>query len=121
MSAIDRPAYDTLRIKPDSNLREVRKGYKNLIREFTPEKSPDKFSEINLAYRTVIGEVEASSKMDKEGIHPITRYPMRRFEEIFSIEKEDESTDILSPLKSIPESIFNTKPLLDSLLEGFIN
>jgi len=115
---MDRPAYDVLHIKPDSNYREVRKGYKKMLRKFTPEKHPEEFAEINLAYRKLLGEVSVSERLD-DGIHPITEYPLRRFDEIFT-DTEEEEADNRSPLKSVPETIFSKDILLKKLLEGFV-
>ncbi len=114
----DRPPYDTLKIAPDSTFREVRQGYKKLIREFTPEHQPEEFAEINLAYRKVSGEVADFERIDR-GIHPITVYPVRRFDEIF-VQNAESTEDKLAPLAAVPETIFDAEALAEELLQGFL-
>jgi DnaJ-class molecular chaperone len=43
-------AYEILNIPPQSGYKTIRSAYKLLMREFPPEKNPEKFSEIREAF-----------------------------------------------------------------------
>jgi len=114
MANLLRPSYEILNILPDSDRREIRKRYKALVREFPPEKHPEKFAEISAAYRKVIGE----DKEDYKGDFPIYRTPFLKIKEKIAASqnnKDDEGK--LIPLKKVPASIFNVNFELEKLIK----
>ncbi|MEM8527126.1 MAG: DnaJ domain-containing protein [Bacteroidota bacterium] len=53
-------AYETLGITIDATEREIKRQYKRMVRQYTPEQQPEKFLEIQEAYESltrVVSEV----------------------------------------------------------------
>ncbi len=48
--------YQTLGLNRNSTKEDIKKAYKRLIREFTPEQNPEKFAEIRNAYDVLTNE-----------------------------------------------------------------
>nr|MDE7478708.1 DnaJ domain-containing protein [Lachnospiraceae bacterium] len=53
-----RKDYDILGIEENADKKTVKKAYFKLIREYTPEKNPERFQEIRAAYERLIEEME---------------------------------------------------------------
>lgn len=53
-----RKDYDILGIGEDADQKEIKKAYFRLIREYTPEKNPERFQEIRAAYERLMEEAE---------------------------------------------------------------
>ncbi|MDR2528462.1 MAG: hypothetical protein LBD04_05540 [Synergistaceae bacterium] len=56
-------AYDTLRVRRDTNPEEARKAYLTLVRRYPPEHFPDKFASIRRAYQYVTLDEEFVEEM----------------------------------------------------------
>ncbi len=111
MNKIHRPPHEILGLSGDAGLREVRKKYKQLIRQFTPEHHPDEFEKISLAYREVIGE----NPVD-QNIFPIYCFPLTFLEKEIEAQGGRKDEDNLLPLAMIPESIFSVEFELEKVI-----
>ncbi len=57
-----RKDYEILGIEMDADKKEIKKAYFKLIREYTPEKDPERFQEIRAAYERLMEEAEHPEK-----------------------------------------------------------
>ncbi len=111
MANIERPPSEILNIAPNSTTKEARKGYKTLVRTYTPEHNPEKFEIINKAYRTITGEQPISNEA-----YPLYAFPLTFLEQKIDNLTNENTEQKLLPLSVIPASIFN----IDFELEKFI-
>ena len=51
MSVSASNAHQILELKPDATAEEVRKAYLSLVRQYPPDRDPDKFRDIHAAYQ----------------------------------------------------------------------
>lgn len=63
--------YEVLEIPRNATLKDIKRRYKDLVREFNPEHHPEKFMEIRAAY-----EMLTSTEMDAQEIFPIYKKPL---------------------------------------------
>lgn len=103
MKKPERSEYEKLGILPQAKKREIRKRFKELAREFTPEHHADKFEEINRSYQKITGKILVEYDQ-----YPIYNAPFEFIKNSISDQSED-SSEQLSPLGVIPESIFTVE------------
>jgi len=108
-------AYEILNVAIGADKKEIRRAYKTLVREFTPEKHPDKFSKIREAYEYLA---------QTETAFPPTQFPLYKdFVKKMKIEKEEKTETLpleasLEILNQVFETPFNTVFELNSLFEN---
>lgn len=112
---ITRPPYEVLRVSTNADYRTVRRRYKTLIREYTPEHHPEKFNEISVAYQSIIGGREIDTTQ-----FPLYATPVNvvraKIEQQKSATTNDDSS-LLDLLSVIPESIFNVEFELEQIIK----
>ncbi len=63
--------YEILEIPRNATLKDIKRRYKDLVRQFNPEHHPEKFMEIRAAY-----EMLTSTEMDAYDVFPIYKKPL---------------------------------------------
>lgn len=98
MSKVKTSAYEILDLKAGTSLEEIKKKYKQSIRQFTPEKDPEKFMAIREAYDFIF-----------QPSIEISRFPMYQKPKQEAGQQENNKKPLpLTLLKEIYESPFNT-------------
>ena len=89
--------YEVLGVSPEATIKDIKRKYRELVREFTPEHHPDKFMEIRSAYDALM-----STEVEEQEKFPIYKKPLEFL-------KQDTQTqqDTLNPLVILGE-IFET-------------
>ncbi len=101
-------AYDILNIK-DGDISKVKVNYVQLIREFTPEKSPEKFMQIRKAY-------EELNTTNTSRYNPVL-YKLKE-EEQGEQEKEDKQLLHDIDLKNFYETPFDSNSEIEKFMSG---
>lgn len=109
-------AYEILNISVQANSKEIRRAYKTMVREFTPEKNPEKFSEIREAYE-YLAQAEWDRIPDSFPLYKDFVKKMNTKQEATGKEgiPIDESIKILNQIFETP---FNTVFELNTLFEN---
>ena len=67
--------YEILKIPKNATIKDIKKSYKEMVRQFTPEHHPEEFMEIRAAYDMLL-----STEMDEQEIFPIYKKPLEFLE-----------------------------------------
>lgn len=102
--------YEILEIPKNSTTKDIKRRYKDLVREFNPEHHPDKFMEIRAAYDMLM-----STEMNAEEIFPIYKKPLEFFNA--SAEKTSEKSIHKTLLGVFFETPYNTVVELENLFK----
>jgi curved DNA-binding protein CbpA len=62
--------YETLGLGPDAGEAEIRRRYLELVREFPPDRAPERFTEIHAAYEALR---DPARRLHVQLFHPETR------------------------------------------------
>lgn len=62
--------HETLGLDPDAGEAEIRRRYLELVREFPPDRAPERFTEIHAAYEAL---KDPASRLHARLFHPDTR------------------------------------------------
>ena len=104
---IEQSPYERLQIPQNATTRDIKLRYRDLVREFTPEHSPEKFMEIRAAYDELM-----STSMEAREFFPVYQKPL----EFLTMENEESSDSNNSLLSSIFETPYNTSKEIEQLL-----
>ncbi|HHM20432.1 MAG TPA: hypothetical protein ENJ20_00285 [Bacteroidetes bacterium] len=103
-------SFEVLGVEPGTSSAEIKRRYKALIRQHSPEKEPEKFSAIREAFENLNnGELGCLEKL------PIYRRPM---EWLNQMENKEKKLDIpeREPLSGVFETPYNTWVELRNLI-----
>lgn len=102
--------YEILDIPRNATMKDIKRRYKDLIREFTPEHNPEKFMEIRAAYEMLL-----STEMNAQDTFPIYKKPLDFLNQ--SAEKNNEEGISKTLLGTFFETPFDTVAELDKLFQ----
>lgn len=102
--------YEVLEIPRNATLKDIKRRYKDLVREFNPEHHPEKFMEIRAAYEMLI-----STEMDAFDTFPIYKKPLEFLDQ--SIEGANSQKMDKALLGSFFETPFDTVAELEQLFK----
>lgn len=102
--------YEILEIPKNATTKDIKRRYKDLVREFTPEHHPEKFMEIRAAYDMLM-----STEMNAQETFPIYKKPLEFLKQ--SSEKTSDNSINKSLLGVFFETPFNTVAELEDLFK----
>jgi len=102
--------YEILEIPRNATIKDIKRRYKDLIREFNPEHHPEKFMEIRAAYEMLI-----STEMNAQDTFPIYKKPLEFLHQFSETTKEQSLNKSL--LGIFFETPFDTVGELQKLLK----
>ncbi len=102
--------YEILEIPKNASTKDIKRRYKDLVREFTPEHHPEKFMEIRAAYDMLM-----STEMNAQEIFPIYKKPLEFLNQ--SSEKTGSKNINKTLLGVFFETPFNTTTELENLFK----
>ena len=97
--------WETLELSPGSSPAEVKKAYFRLVRQYTPEKDPERFQQIRAAYEMLKDGENISQESDfTVPDHPVVRYFIEQAINLFSRKQYAEAARLFeSALEILPE------------------
>jgi curved DNA-binding protein CbpA len=101
--------YEILELPLEASVEDVKKQYKTLIRQYSPERDPEMFSTIRTAYDAINSELFVEQKKLKRYRKPL---------ELCGTDKAAAKTDNRPLLKTVFETPFNTVFELEKLLDA---
>lgn len=109
-------AYEILNISPQSGYKVIRRAYKTMLREFPPEKSPEKFSKIREAFE-FLAQTEANRNIDNFPIYLdfVRQVDVNQEDQPQTNETTEAASEFLSQVFETP---FNTLFDLTTLFEN---
>ena len=102
--------YEVLEISKNATIKDIKRSYKDLVRQFTPEHHPEEFMEIRAAYDLLL-----SSEMNAQKTFPIYKKPLEFLEQ--STETTNSSSIDRTVLGLIFETPYNTDNELEKLFK----
>lgn len=103
--------YEILGVAPNSDLKTIKRQYKKLIRQYTPEHAPEKFMEIRSAYDFIVHPPIIYEQF------PVYHTPIKWLEEKLNQTEETDTTVPLTVLQSVFETPFNTSVALKKMVQ----
>jgi curved DNA-binding protein CbpA len=94
--------YEILGLESNATEEQIKRRYKELIREYSPEHEPERFIAVREAFESL-----KKTNLDKVEDHPLYRKPLTWFEE--SINQQIKTANVEpGPLATVFETPYNT-------------
>jgi curved DNA-binding protein CbpA len=100
--------YEILALPLEASIEDIKKQYKTLVRQYSPERDPDMFNSIRTAYDAINSELFAEDKKLKRYHKPLE----------LCGQKKEAVIDNRSLLTTVFETPFNTAFELEKLLDA---